>query len=407
MYSRNSVISIREALADTPVVSINGPRQSGKTTLAQQLVNSDWSFHSLDDENTLVSARNDPSGFIKRLDRAIIDEVHRVPELMFAIKYSVDMDDRPGRFLLTGSTYILRHPKIKESLAGRMEIVPLYPLSCSEINGLGIPKFLSLLFQGNPPDNCDAVTSNDLIDIVTSGGYPRALSKSSEGRRRKWHRTYISSLLENDATDISAFESINGIGRLAEILAQYSGQLTNFSEIANNTKTSGKTVSRHTNLLEHLYVVSRIDPWFRNGLNRLIKTPKLHFIDSGLLTTLKGYNSARIKRDRSLFGSILETFVYSELLKQINWSQSYVSLYHYRDKDNNEIDFVLESDSGYLVGIEVKASSTIKSEDFRGLRKLFAIDPDNFRIGIVLYDGDQTLPFGDRMYAVPVSSIWQ
>lgn len=407
MYSRHSEKSIREALDDTPVVSITGPRQSGKTTLAKLLADSSWSFLSLDDEVTFKSAREDPAGFINRLDRAIIDEVQRVPELMHAIKYSVDRDDRPGKFLLTGSAQILRLPKIKESLAGRIEIVPLYPLSPSEICEAGPPNFLSLLFQGEPPSVNDVVAGVDLLTVIVAGGFPRALSKSSEIRRGKWFRTYLSTLLQNDAKDVISFENTEGLSHLANVLAQYSGQLINYSEIANNTKTSSKTVSRHMQLLEQFYVVGRLQPWFRNGLNRLIKNPKLHFIDSGLLTAIKGYNSTRLERDRSLLGSVLETFVYTELHKQINWSEFFISIYHYRDKDNCEIDFVLENNSGYIVGIEVKASATVRSEDFRGLRKLFAIDPENFKIGVVLYDGTQVLPFGERMFAVPVSAMWQ
>ena len=406
MYLRHSEVAIREALGDTPVVSINGPRQSGKTTLAQKIVDSNWKFLTLDDEITLTSARDDPSGFIKQLDRAAIDEIQRVPELMLAIKYSVDRDDRPGRFLLTGSSRILRLPKIKESLAGRMEIVPLYPFSPSELNSTGIPQFLSLLFQGEPPNIGDDITGKDLIDIVTTGGFPRVVSKSSDSRRRKWFESYIQSLFENDATEVTAFENADGLSQLAKVLAQYSGQLTNFSEIAKYTKTSSKTVSRHFNLLEQIYVVGRIQPWFRNGLNRLIKTPKLHFIDSGMLASIKGYNSARFKRDRHSFGSILETFVYTELIKQTSWSEYPISLYHYRDKDNFEVDFVLENTSGYIVGIEVKASATVRSNDFKGLRKLFSIDPENFKIGIILYDGTHILPFGERMFAVPVSAMW-
>ena len=406
MYPRYSEFAVREALGDTPVVSVNGPRQSGKTTLAQQIVDSNRKFLSLDDEITLKSARDDPSGFIKQLDRAAIDEIQRVPELMRAIKYSVDRDDRPGRFLLTGSAQILRLPKIKESLAGRMEIVPLYPLSQSEKNATGIPQFLSLLFQGEPPNVGNEVTGKDLIDIVTAGGFPRVLTKSSESRRNKWFESYIKSLFENDATDVTAFENADGLSHLANLLAQYSGQLTNFSEISKYTKTNSKTVSRHFNLLEQIYVVGRLQPWFRNGLNRLIKTPKLHFIDSGMLASIKGYNSARFKRDRHSFGSILETFVYTELIKQTSWSEYPVSLYHYRDKDNFEVDFVLENKSGYIVGIEVKASATVRTNDFRGLRKLFSIDPENFKIGIVLYDGTDIFPFGERMFAVPVSAMW-
>ncbi len=407
MYSRHSEASIREALDDTPVVSVNGPRQSGKTTLAKHLADSSWTFYSLDDEVTLKSATEDPAGFINRLDRAIIDEVQRVPELMHAIKYSVDQDDRPGKFLLTGSAQILRLPKIKESLAGRLEIVPLYPLSPSEIYDNGPPQFLSILFQGEPPVISDAVTGVDLLKIVISGGFPRALSKSNETTRGKWYRSYLSALIENDASDVISFENTEGLSHLAEVLARYSGQLTNFSEIANNTKTSSKTVSRHVRLLEQIYVVGRLQPWFRNGLNRLIKTPKLHFIDSGLLTTIKGYNLAQLERERSLLGPILETFVYTELLKQFNWSDLYISIYHYRDKDNTEIDFVLEDNSGFLVGIDVKASATVRSEDFKGLRKLFAIDSENFKIGVVLYDGTQVLPFGEKMFAVPVSAMWK
>ena len=407
MYPRYVEEAVREALADTPVVSLNGPRQSGKTTLARKLAGKDWDYLTLDDASVLESATTDPAGFIRGLDRAVIDEIQRAPDLLLAIKRSVDEDRRPGRFLLTGSAHILTIPKVRESLAGRMEVVTLYPLSHSEVLGSGAPTFLGRAFQGEPPQVGEKIIGDELMEVVLAGGYPDALSRSSEKRRRGWFRAYVDALVEHDVRDIATVERIGELRKLIDVLAQFSGQLTNLSQISGRIDIDHKTADRYITILEHIFLVQRLRPWFRNELKRLVKTPKLHFLDAGLLAAVRGSSVDRLRNDRTPWGAILESFVYGELLKQASWADSQISFYHYRDKDQVEVDVVMENEAGDIVGVEVKAAATVNASDFKGLERVAHSAPKNFKLGIVLYDGDTVLPFGPQMFAAPISCLWK
>lgn len=407
MYQRFAESSIREALADTPVVSINGPRQSGKTTLARKVAGADWTYLTLDDATLLKGALADPVGFIRGIDRAVIDEVQRAPDLLLAIKQSVDEDRRHGRFLLTGSAHILALPKVKESLAGRMEVVTLYPLSRSEVVGSGLPGFIDIAFSGEVPRPSERISGADLTSVVVAGGYPEVLSRTTERRRRDWCRSYLDAIVERDVRDIAAVDKVGELRKLIEVMAQFSGQLTNLSEIGGRAGIDHKTADRYVSILEQLFIVRRLRPWFRNELKRLLKTPKIHFLDSGLLAATRGYGSDRLSNDRSLLGHMLESFVYSELVKQASWSDERISFFHYRDKDQVEVDILLESDRGGIVCIEVKASATVGLGDFRGIERISQVAQDDFKIGMVLYDGDNVVPFGPKMFAVPISSLWR
>jgi predicted AAA+ superfamily ATPase len=206
--------------------------------------------------------------------------------------------------------------------------------------------------------------------------------------------------------DIAEIEKLDQMPRLLRVLAQYSGQLVNFTQMGGQVGLDDKTTRKYLGILEQLFLVRRLEPWFRNRLKRLVKTPKLHFLDSGLLATLLGITAERVRKDRAIFGSLLETFVFSEVLKQLAWFESPCTLYHYRDKDQDEVDIVVEEDPGAVVGIDVKASATVTGGDFKGLRKLAAACGDDFKLGLVLYDGERSVPFGDRLFAAPVSCLW-
>ncbi len=404
-YPRFAAASVATALADTPVVLVSGPRQCGKTTLVRDLVAGKREFLTLDDETILASARSDPAGLVRSLDKATIDEIQRAPDLLRSIKRSVDADRRAGRFLLTGSANLLTVPQVSESLAGRMEIVNLLPLSQAEIHRRK-PAFLKAAFKGKPGKPGEALTGSDLVEAVLTGGYPEMLRRAQPGRRQAWARDYIRAIVQRDVRDIAEIEKLDQMPRLLRVLAQYSGQLVNFTQMGGQVGFDDKTTRKYLGILEQLFLVRRLEPWFRNRLKRLVKTPKLHFLDSGLLSTLLGITVERVRKDRGLFGSLLETFVFSEVLKQISWMESPCTLYHYRDKDQDEVDIVVEEDAGAVVGIEVKASATVTGGDFKGLRKLAAACGDDFKLGIVLYDGDRSVPFGDRLFAAPVSCLW-
>jgi predicted AAA+ superfamily ATPase len=405
LFPRFSADRVTAALRDTPVVMVNGPRQCGKTTLVRDFVSGERTYVTLDDDTVLEGVRADPVGFIRGLDVSTIDEVQRAPDLLRAIKRSVDQDRRSGRFLLTGSANVLTLPTVSESLAGRIEVVTLLPLARAEIRGKK-PGFLRKAFASalvRPPEE---MIGHALAEAVLSGGYPEMLQRREPGRRRAWARDYVKAIVQRDVRDIADVERFDQMSRLLQVLAHHSGQLTNFTQIGGQLGLDDKTTKKYVAIFEQLFLVRRLEPWFRNRLKRLVKTPKLHFLDSGLLAAILGITAERIDRDRTLLGPLLEAFVFSEVLKQNTWLDETCTVFHYRDKDQDEVDIVIENEAAGLVGIEVKAAATVTAGDFKGLRKLADAARDNLKLGIVLYDGDSTVPFGDRMFAAPVSCLW-
>ena len=405
MYERFAERKINEALLDTPVVLVVGPRRVGKTTLARKLEKAHRTYVTMDDQTTLDVARADPVGFIRGLDLAIIDEVQRAPELLLAIKRSVDEDYRPGRFLLTGSANVMTLPKVEDSLAGRIETIQMLPLARAEIEG-NSPKFLECLFDGGLKSNRESIVGDDLVRFVLLGGYPEAIVRKNERRRQDWMLSYLSSILSRDLIDVGVVQKMTELPKFAGILAQYSGQLVNYSRMGSGIGVNYKTGQRYTTLLEQLFLVSTLQPWYTNVLKRIVKTPKLHFLDSGLLAAVRGLNFKSIKTSRVEFGALLESFVYSEVMKLISGTDLRLSAYHFRDQQQHEVDLVLERDDGMIAGIKVKASATVTSRDFAGLQSLAAACKGRFANGIVLYDSANFVPFKDNMAAVPISSLW-
>jgi len=405
LFPRFCAELVTTALKDTPVVMVTGPRQCGKTTLVRDLLAGNREFITMDDDTVLAAARSDPTGLVRALDRTTIDEVQRVPDLLRAIKKSVDDDRRAGRFLLTGSANILTLPQVSESLAGRMEIVSLLPLSRAEIRGKK-PHFLRAAFDSELGKPAELMIGEDLIQAVLTGGYPEMLRREDPKRRQTWARDYIRAIVQRDVREVADVEKLDQMPRLLQVLAHHSGRLTNFTQIGGQVGFDDKTTRKYVAILEQLFLVRRVEPWFQNQLKRLVKTPKLHFLDSGLLGAFLGATAERIAKDRSIFGPRLETFVFSEVLKQASWFGESCALYHYRDKDQDEVDLVIETGSGALVGIEVKAGATVNTGDFKGLRKLADSGGDDFKLGVVLYDGITTVPFGDRLLAAPISCLW-
>ena len=405
MYPRFAERRVHEALADTRVVFVSGPRQSGKTTLARQIAGDGIPFFTLDDPTVLESASVDPVGFVRGLDRAVIDEVHRAPGLILAIKAAVDADPRPGRFLLTGSANLMALPHLADSLAGRIGMIRLLPLAQAELRG-SRSSFLEQVFAGEAPETAVSVVGEDLVNIVLAGGYPEALARSGWRRRQSWHLDYVEAIIQRDVRDIARVEQLNAMPRLLRVLAEHSGQLVNYSGFGAVLGMNHVTTQRYVGVLENLFIVRSLQPWYTNTLKRLTKSPTLHFLDSGLLATLKDISLDRLNRERALFGPLLESFVSSELLKHAGWSDDRYGFSHFRDKERNEVDLVIEDRRGRVVGIETKASATVSKGDFSGLRRLAAACGDRFVLGLVLYDHDRTVPFGDRMIAAPVSTLW-
>ena len=405
MYERFVEHRVKEALSDTPVVLIVGPRRAGKTTLVRKMGEAGRTYITLDDQTVLEAARSDPSGFIRGLDRAIIDEIQRAPDLLLAIKKAVDEDYRPGRFLLTGSANVLTLPRVADSLAGRIETLRMLPLSRAEIAGKP-PTFLERLFAGKLEGNKQAVVGDDLVQLALLGGFPEAIARESERRRQDWARSYLTSVLTRDLRDIAEIEKLTELPKFVRLLAEHSGQLVNYSQLGSSINVSYKTSQRYVGLLEQVFLVAALQPWYTNALKRIAKTPKLHFLDSGLLATARGLSFERVRASRDVFGSLLESFVFSEVLKLMTASDLRLTPYHFRDQQMREVDIVLERDDGMIVGIEIKASATVKASDFGGLRTLAEACKDRFAYGVVLYDSTDLVPFGDRLAAAPLSCLW-
>lgn len=405
MYPRFVETRVRKVLAYRRVVMVCGPRQSGKTTLVRKIGGSAMPYFNLDEEPTREIATEDPVGFVRSLDRAVIDEIQRAPDLVLEIKSSVDADPRPGRFLLTGSAEWLGLPKAADSLAGRMSIVRLLPLAQAELHE-GCQPVLEQLFAGKVPDPGLPVLGEDLVAMVLAGGFPEALAYADLRQAQEWHRDYLEALLRKDASDTARIEQVALLPPLLRSLAEHSGKLVNASAIGAPLGMNHVTTRKYTRVLENLFLLHHLPPWHSNALKRIVKTPKVHFLDSGLLATVRGVTPEKLRRDRTALGPLLETFVLGEILKTANWSGDRYELSHFRDAEQNEVDIVIEDGAGRIVGIEVKASATVRRRDSIGLRRLASATGDQFALGLVLHDGDRSVPLGERMVAAPLSTLW-
>ncbi len=405
-YPRYAEGPLVEALADSPAVLVHGPRQCGKTTLARWVGGSrGYEYISFDNDVARAAADADPSGFVAGLsERVILDEVQRVPSLFTALKQEIDASRTPGRFLLTGSSQVLLVPALSDSLAGRMEILRLHPFSQSEIAG-GIPNFLDDLFNGTFHTAPTCRIGDDLAVRMAAGGYPTALARPTARRRVNWYRNFIDTQLQRDARDMARISALDVLPRLLAAAASQTARLYNLSDLAAPFQLSRPTIGDYVELLERLFLIDRLSPWYSNRLSRLVKTPKLHIGDTGLGCALIGANPGSLAQDRTLFGQLLETFVFQELKRQSVCQELPLGFYHYRDKDQVEVDIVIERGSMAVAGVEVKAAATVTLADFRGLRKLMKATGQRFASGVVLYDGEITASFGDRMFAVPLRSL--
>lgn len=408
LYPRSIATALMVALTDTPVVCLLGPRQSGKTTLVQSVVPA-RSYISLDNQNYFRTALTDPVGFINSLPEFVtLDEVQRVPDLLPAIKLSVDRDRRAGRFLLTGSANLLLLPQVSESLAGRMEVIRLHPLSESE-KERAPGAFLREFLDGHLEPEIGGARDETAVSLPTRlvvGGYPEPL-KRSHSRARQWHRQYVKAIIERDIRDIARIRDGEDVQRLLELMSLRTAGLLNASGLSQSIGLHRETVEHYLLLLERLFLVRRLPPWHRVAARRLIKTPKIHMVDSGLAATLAGIQESDWLHRRERMGDLLESFVVQQLMAQATWTDADLRFWHYRDKDKVEVDLVVTR-GPTVWGVEVKAAGTVNEHDAIGLRRLAAQAGTDFRCGILIYSGPDVLPLGDsRVLAVPIQRLWE
>ena len=407
LYPRYSEARLLEALADSPVVLIHGPRQCGKTTLAHTVgARLGYTYVSFDDNVAREAASADPDGFVADLpERVVLDEVQRVPSLFSALKRAVDERRALGRFLLTGSSHVLTVPKLADSLAGRMEVVRLHPLSQAELQREP-PRFLDALFAKRFTTRGGARLGTALAARIVAGGYPPALARPPGRRRANWHRDYIDALVQRDVAELARIRSLEALPRLLALAAAQTARLFNLADLGSPFGLSRPTISDYVTLLERVFLIERLQPWHSNRLSRLVKTPKLHFVDTGLACAQLNLGAAELHGDRMQLGLLLETFVFQELRRQAACHEQPHTFHHFRDKDSVEVDVVVERGPRAVAGVEVKAGGTVRESDFRGLRKLRQATGERFVAGVVVYDGEVCASFGDSLYAVPVRQLW-
>jgi len=407
MIQRNVERAIQSAMADTPVVLLNGARQTGKTTLARAIAERTGAHYlTLDDSTTLALAAGDPSGFIRNLTGpVVIDEIQRSPDLFPAIKIAVDTHRRPGRFLLTGSANVMTLPRLSDSLAGRMEIIPLFPFSAGELADTS-EGFVPRLFDNTLADAKLTGAKHDLVARLTRGGYPEAVQRKASDRRSAWFASYISTILQRDVRDLARVDGLHALPNLLKLIAARTSGLMNLADIGRDAGLPHTTLTRYLALLETVFLVHRLPAWSPNVGKRLVKAPKLHLVDTGLACHLIGADAGRFNDDRALLGRMMETFVVGELRKQLSWTDPRTSLYHFRTATGSEVDIVLERADGSVAGIEIKAGVTVGAADFAALQALRDHLGKRFRAGVVLYAGDRVIPFGDNLWLVPLPALW-
>lgn len=397
---------VSASLADTPVTMVIGPRQSGKSTLVQAAVErvEDSRYVSLDRGLNLAAAREDPAAFVSHSARTLaIDEVQRVPDLLLEIKASVDEDRRPGRFLLTGSADVLALPRVAETLAGRMEVLRLWPLSQGEIEGRK-ETFLEALLQGDLERlaaGAPAVDREDLSARIWAGGFPEAVARDGE-RRSRWFDSYLDTMLQREVRELANVAGLSELPRLMLLLASRATGLLNYADIARDLGLPQTTLKRYIALLESAFLVLAVPAWFRNIGKRLVKSPKLILTDTGLLAHLLGGGAAF---ERS-FGAALENFVLMELIKQASFHPDRPALFHYRTAEGREVDAVIERRGGPVCAVEVRAAATLTSRDTAGLRGLAEALGDEFGTGVVLHAGSESARLAPKIWAMPLSALW-
>jgi uncharacterized protein len=407
MYARCLVGRLKRLLGVMPAVYLQGARQTGKTTLAKQLLTEGvlQDYVSFDDPLVRTAARDDPVSFVRSLRvGTAIDEVQLVPEVMSVIKMRIDEARAPGMFLLTGSAHPLANAQVAEAMVGRMVALQMLPLSQAEMEGSTV-NWVEQVFT-EPPLSARYPDSADLNARMARGGYPVAVANDDPRTRTDWLLSYVDALLTRDLRLLGEVERRDALLLLLRLLASNPCGVANIAGLSRETGVAQATLSRYLSLLANLFVVHVVPAWYANLGKRLLKAPKLMLNDTGLAVALVGYDETRLEREPEFAGKLLENFVGMELMKHLHCSDMQVRLYHLRTDKGIEVDYVLESAQGELVGVEVKRRRMLHPEDFRGLRWLRSVAADRLRLGVIFYTGERSLPMGERLWAIPVSALW-
>lgn len=373
--------------------------------MARDIAGKSGEYRTLDDVALKAAAENDPHGFIKsKAKTLVIDEVQRAPMLLPALKKTVDENLRAGQFLLTGSANFRSLPGVQESLAGRIATVRLRPLTQGEILSRK-PDFVSRAFDREFGRSPGAYDRDALLELAFRGGFPEA-ARLSGSARRQWHLDYIDALIESDIRDISRIQRKDALHDLVGVLAAWSGKFMDVSAIGSGLSIRRPTLESYINALEAMFVVERLLPWTRTDYERVSRLKKLFMADSGLMASVLRWQFDQVRFDPDRSGKLIETFAFNEIAAQIDAASGDMTLFHYRDREKREIDFIVLRDDGSLLGIEIKAGSSVGASDFKHLKWFKGQHPNRAFTGVVLYSGTETLAFGEGFRAVPFASMW-
>ena len=410
-YPRWQIEKLRSALTKRRVILLEGARQCGKTTLAKMISDNVGSYYTLDDEILLNAAKEDPSGFVAHGDDLmIIDEIQRVPNLLTAEKKNVDENTKPGRFVLTGSANIQSLPNVTESLAGRVSKIRLRTLAIGEVlrkKPLFLEKIFNAKFDEIPNSK---LTKDDYLNLALNGGYPEVLGLDTAQDRQEWHKDYIDAILDRDLKEITNIRRRDNIFKLLQAAAAWSSKPMDISAIGSNLSLSRPTLEAYLNAIETMYLIERLRPWVKTDYERVAKKDKLFFSDTGLMSSMLDWSLDKVRLNGELNGKLIETFVHNQLSPLIESQQEPFHLSYYRDREKREVDFILENASDTIIGIEVKSGTNIKKDDFKHLEwfkdNMASRENKKFQ-SIILYSGALPLSFGNNLWAIPISSLWE
>jgi len=406
-YKRWQTDIIKETLKMRRVVVVSGARQTGKTTISQQVIAEAGDYRSLDDTFMLDYALSDPKGFVhNNTGTMVIDEIQKAPKIIPEIKLVVDKNNRPGQFLLTGSANVLTLPIIGDSLAGRAKYARLRPLTIGEILGYK-PSFLEKAFNRDFPGKITGYDKEHIVDMAFRGGYPEAVAINVHKHRKDWHKDYLNTILTRDLKDIANIRRQDDLQSLVGILASWSAKFMELTQITAALSINKITLDSYINTLISMYMFEKVPPWLKTDYERVGKRPKFYATDTGIMTSILGWEQKEVIMNNDRSGKLIETFIFQELAAQIDTDNKY-NLYQYRDRQDREIDFLIEREDGVLLGIEVKAGHSVSKDDFRAqywFQENLLKNKKTYT-GIILYSGERTVPFEENMLAVPTAALW-